>query len=253
MVHDPQRAVSVVVPVYRAHEHILRSHQLLQQSLERSFGSWEILYVDDCSDDETFRLLQEIQDQCPKVSLIRLTENQGQQRATHCGILHAAYPQVVTIDDDGQSDPGLIAPLYDMLLSGGFDCVFGIPEGRQRRMHRDFGTAAVDRALRYCVGKPRAVQVSSFRCLSERCVRHLARVHTERLYLSAEILLFSSAVGNLPSGHAAHPAPTRYSMKVLLRIFLSLLWEYRRSSGTSAGIRIEHRGAVHTPGREVPS
>ena len=104
-------SVSVVVPVYNEMDCI---GPLVAEidTAARDFPLTEIVVVDDCSDDRTPSVLQELKSKYPKLRVIRHAERSGQSTGLWTGISHAMGQLIVTLDGDGQNNPADIPLLY---------------------------------------------------------------------------------------------------------------------------------------------
>jgi dolichol-phosphate mannosyltransferase len=102
--------ISVIIPCYNEAAVLPEAHRRLAQLADRlqSAGTFEFIFVDDGSRDETSRLLYELARADPRVRGLRLSRNFGQQIATTAGLEHAAGDAVVIIDADLQDPPELI-------------------------------------------------------------------------------------------------------------------------------------------------
>ncbi len=109
--------ISVIVPVFNERENI---ENLLQEIVEvsRNLPIEEIIYVDDCSDDDSFALLQSLKKDCPALRAIKHTRRSGQSAALWTGARAAACDLLVTMDGDGQNNPADIALLYEAYQKG---------------------------------------------------------------------------------------------------------------------------------------
>ncbi|NOX92959.1 MAG: glycosyltransferase [Gammaproteobacteria bacterium] len=106
--------LSIVIPVKNEAENI----EGLTGEIHSAIGSsinFELIYVDDGSDDSTFNLLGDICDRYPVTRVIRHQVSCGQSRAIHTGIVNAAAPWIATLDGDGQNDPADILSLWKQL------------------------------------------------------------------------------------------------------------------------------------------
>ncbi|MDH3359708.1 MAG: glycosyltransferase family 2 protein [Desulfobulbaceae bacterium] len=103
--------LSVVVPVHNESENVA---QLISEirSVLATFGEYEIVYVDDASSDDTYRLLQKISSDCEQLRIIRHQNNCGQSTSVCTGVKAARAEWVVTLDGDGQNDPADIPNLW---------------------------------------------------------------------------------------------------------------------------------------------
>ena len=108
--------VSVVVPVYNESG---AAPELAREIAEAFRGrEVEILFVDDCSRDDTRERLAALKAEIPSLRILAHTANAGQSRAVRTGVLAARGDIVVTLDGDGQNDPADAPKLVEALLAG---------------------------------------------------------------------------------------------------------------------------------------
>ena len=112
--------VSVVVPVFNEVDNIVPLHDSLSYALQEMGRSYEILLVDDGSEDGTRDLLRELAADDPNVHAILLRRNYGQTTAMSAGFDNVRGSIVVTMDGDLQNDPADI-PRLVAVLEQGFD------------------------------------------------------------------------------------------------------------------------------------
>lgn len=125
----PAPTLSVVVPCYNEQESIATCHQRLTQVLTALGESYEIIYVDDGSHDNTVALLHEIQLAEPRAVVVRLSRNFGHQPAVTAG-LSASLGQAVVIIDADLQDPPEVIPEMVSLWRTGYKVVYGIRHSR---------------------------------------------------------------------------------------------------------------------------
>ncbi len=113
---DP--AVSIVVPVRNEADNIA---PLVAEIAKAVDGQWrfEVVYVDDGSNDGTDAQLTGLMAQYPWLRRIRHKQSCGQSAAVRTGVAAARAPIVVTLDGDGQNDPVFIPALIRALEAGG--------------------------------------------------------------------------------------------------------------------------------------
>ena len=107
-----ERTLSVVIPVYNNAATVRETYHRLSGVLNAEETSWHVLFVNDGSQDESWKILTELQAEKENVRVIDLGWNFGQHNATVCGLKYAAGDYVVTMDADLQHPaeeiPGLI-------------------------------------------------------------------------------------------------------------------------------------------------
>jgi len=108
--------LSVVVPVRNEAENI----EPLVREIAAALGqlrAFEIVYVDDGSDDATPGELQRVRGLVPQLRVVRHARPCGQSTAILTGVGHARYPWIATLDGDGQNDPADIPRLLERLAA----------------------------------------------------------------------------------------------------------------------------------------
>jgi glycosyltransferase involved in cell wall biosynthesis len=120
--------ISIILPVYNEAENLTVLLPALSQTLDTLDLNYEIVVVDDGSNDETARTLREMANLHLRV--VRLRRNSGQTTALMAGIRFARGEVLISMDGDLQNDPADIAPILAK-LNEGFDVVSGWRMNRQ--------------------------------------------------------------------------------------------------------------------------
>lgn len=116
--------LSVVIPIRNEAASLAELHRELTDALTASRRSYEILIVDDGSDDGSFEILAGLQATDPRLRVIRFRRNFGQTAAFAAGFDRARGRLIVTSDGDLQNDPHDI-PAMVATLERGYDIVCG--------------------------------------------------------------------------------------------------------------------------------
>jgi len=123
--------LSVVVPVHNEAENISPLIQEIELALAGTVN-YEIVYVNDGSTDDTAKRLAEAKAQYAKLRVIHHAKSCGQSTALRTGIKAAKGDWIVTLDGDGQNDPGDIKMLISALKEG-----VDLVGGNRRHARRD--------------------------------------------------------------------------------------------------------------------
>jgi glycosyltransferase involved in cell wall biosynthesis len=113
--------ISLVVPLRDEELNVVPLHEELTRVLEGLGVVYEMILVDDGSEDKTFERLSEVQSRDPRVRVIQFTRNFGQTAAFAAGFAHARGRFVITSDGDLQNDPAdiprllALAPTHDIV------------------------------------------------------------------------------------------------------------------------------------------
>jgi len=115
---------SIVVPFHNEEENVTVLYARLKQAMEQVGDSFEMVLVDDGSNDRTYKLLEEIAAVDSRVLVVKLRRNFGQTSALAAGFDHATGEFILAMDGDLQHDPSDI-PAFVEKLDEGYDVVSG--------------------------------------------------------------------------------------------------------------------------------
>ncbi|MHB9026484.1 MAG: glycosyltransferase family 2 protein [Armatimonadota bacterium] len=121
--------ISVVIPIYRCASCLHELYRRLRASLE-GLGDFELIFVNDCSPQNDWEIVQELALADPRVRGVNLARNFGQHAAITAGLDYARGDWVVVMDGDLQDQPEEIPRLYEKAREG-FDVVFAQRVQRQ--------------------------------------------------------------------------------------------------------------------------
>jgi glycosyltransferase involved in cell wall biosynthesis len=130
--------ISIVVPVYNERENLEPLTAEIYTALEGLGRSYEVIFVDDGSQDGSFDILAALHEQDPRLRVIQFRRNFGQTAAFAAGFDHARGGLVITLDADGQNDPADIPRLLNVIENGEYDVVTGWRVNRREPLLRRF-------------------------------------------------------------------------------------------------------------------
>lgn len=124
--------LSLVIPLYNEMDNVEPLYQAISDCLNVTEYNFELIFVDDGSEDHTLPKLETVIRRDPRVRVLRLLRNFGQTAAMQIGIEHARGEIIVTLDGDLQNDPRDI-PLLVSKVKEGYDLVTGWRRDRKDR------------------------------------------------------------------------------------------------------------------------
>jgi glycosyltransferase involved in cell wall biosynthesis len=124
MTSDAPIQFSIVVPFYNEQENIPPLYMKLTEVMDGIGESYELVFVDDGSKDNTFKVLSDIYENDRRVNIVRLRRNFGQTAALKAGFDYARGEVIISMDGDLQHDPAEI-PRFVEKIQEGFDLVSG--------------------------------------------------------------------------------------------------------------------------------
>ena len=122
--------ISVIVPLYNEAESLPELHAWIKRVMDEHGFSYEILFVNDGSTDESWQVIEQLHATHPEVKGIKFRRNYGKSPALFCGFDRAEGEVVITMDADLQDSPDEIPELYRMITEEGYDLVSGYKQKR---------------------------------------------------------------------------------------------------------------------------
>ena len=125
--------LSVIIPVYNEELSIKPLYEAIQNALEGLNLTYEILFIDDGSLDNTFLNAKRIAEKDMHLKVVKLKRNYGQTMGLHAGFQNALGKIIVTMDGDLQNDPDDIEKMMEEINKGN-DIVLGWRHDRKDRL-----------------------------------------------------------------------------------------------------------------------
>jgi undecaprenyl-phosphate 4-deoxy-4-formamido-L-arabinose transferase len=156
------RGISVVVPCYNSEATLEPLADELLDVLSRLGERFEIILVNDASEDGTWGRIVALAARHAQVLGINLSRNYGQHNATLCGVRLAGYAYTLTMDDDLQHPPSEIPKLL-AALDDRHDVVYGVPDRRRQPLFRHLASLLTRWAVMLATGYRSVRELSAFR------------------------------------------------------------------------------------------
>ena len=122
---DNKLDISIVVPLYNEAESLPELVEWIGCVATANKLSYEIIFVDDGSTDESWSVIERLQKSNPEIRAISFMRNYGKSAALYCGFDMAEGEVVFTMDADLQDSPDEIPQMRRMILEEGYDLVSG--------------------------------------------------------------------------------------------------------------------------------
>lgn len=122
--------ITVIVPFYNEEESLLELYTWIRRVMEANHYSYEIIFVNDGSTDNSWNIVEQLRGKDPQVKGIKFRRNYGKSPALHCGFQKSQGKVVITMDADLQDSPDEIPFLYKMITEEGYDLVSGWKQKR---------------------------------------------------------------------------------------------------------------------------
>ena len=123
--------ISLVVPVYNEEESLEELYRWIQRVMDRNGFQYELLFIDDGSNDHSWDTIIKLVAQDTAVRGIRLSRNYGKSAALSVGFDHAQGDIIFTMDADLQDDPEEIPSMYELMIEKKYDLLSGWKKKRK--------------------------------------------------------------------------------------------------------------------------
>lgn len=216
--------VSVVVPIYNEVESLPHLIEAIASTLAQAQLSYELICIDDGSQDGSAQLLKELARKTPHLRGILLRRNYGQTAAMAAGFNYARGNAIVTLDGDLQNDPADI-PMLLAKLEEGYDLVSGWRKNRQ--------DAALTRLLpskiaNWLIAQTTGVQLHDYGCslkaYRSELVADMNLYGELHRFLPALAFIEGARITEMPvRHHARRHGQSKYGLGRTFRVVLDLL------------------------------
>ncbi len=151
-------SISIIVPVLNEEGSLDKFYNETTKSLNE-YSNWEIIFIDDGSDDESYNIMRKLADEDNRVSIIQFFKNFGKADALSEGFKRAIGDIIITIDADLQDDPAEIPRLVEKIQEG-WDVVSGWKKDRKDPISKRLPSKLFNMVTRFLTG----IKIHDFNC-----------------------------------------------------------------------------------------
>ena len=180
----------IVIPCYNEQEVLPLTAPLFREELRRLSEAGKVsensrvLFVNDGSRDETWRIIQELSQQDPHFQGLCLSRNRGHQNALLCGLMEAREKCDITIsiDCDGQDDIRAMDQMVEEYLSGA-EIVYGVRSSRETdTFFKRFTAQSCDKLMNW-MGADTVYNHADYRLVSARVLKEFSNFREVNIFL----------------------------------------------------------------------
>lgn len=144
--------ISVVIPLLNEAESLPELEAWIRRVMNENGYSYEIVFVDDGSTDNSWAVIESLSKANPSVKGIKFRRNYGKSAALNTAFEAAEGQVIITMDADLQDSPDEIPELYDMIMRDGYDLVSGWKQKRYDPLSKTIPTKVFNWATRKLSG-----------------------------------------------------------------------------------------------------
>jgi len=215
--------VSIIVPLYNEEDNVEILHERIMGVVTSNDIDYEIIYVDDGSNDNTLQLLDKLQSRHKNVLVLSLRRNFGQTAAFAAGFDFARGDIVITIDGDLQNDPNDIPRLIEAIK----DC--DLVSGWRKKRKDPFITRRLPSIIaNWLISKVTGVRLHDYGCslkaYRREVVKNLRLYGEMHRFIPAVASWYGVRISEIETTH--HPrlrGKSKYGISRTIRVLLDLI------------------------------
>lgn len=207
---------SIIVPVYGAENSLVLLNNSIKEFFENKY-TYEIIYINDCSLDDSWDVLKKIKSENDCVTIINFNRNFGQHAATICGFKYAKGDCIITIDDDLEAHPKEIEKLIASQEQTNADLVYGVYKKLNQTIIRKILTS-IYKFLSKVEGDKKG-KGSSFRLLKKSLAKKISDNHKQFVFIDELCLWYTSKIDFIETeSNKNYIHKSRYSISSLFSL-----------------------------------
>ncbi|MBC8313492.1 MAG: glycosyltransferase family 2 protein, partial [Candidatus Cloacimonetes bacterium] len=213
--------LSFVIPVFNEEKSLKEIHQKILENIGNK--SYEIIFIDDGSTDDSYRILQEIKISDDNVQIIKFRRNFGKSAALQTGFSKAKGDILFTLDADLQDEPSEI-PKFIEKINEGFDLVTGWKKHRKDPITKTIPSKLFN-LVTSIIFKLRLHDYNcGYKAYKNEVVKSISVYGELHRYIPALVKAKGYKICEIPVKHHKRKfGKSKYGAKRLLRGFLDLL------------------------------
>ena len=153
--------LSIIIPLLNEQESLPELHSWIVKVMTENNFSYEILFIDDGSTDDSWHIIEKISKENANAKGIRFLTNFGKSQALHAGFARALGDVIITMDADLQDSPDEIPGLFKMITEGNFDLVSG---WKKKRYDSVVSKNLPSKLFNWAARQTSGVQLNDFNC-----------------------------------------------------------------------------------------
>ena len=154
-------SISVVIPLLNEEDSLKELHDWIVSVMQSNSFSYEILFIDDGSTDNSWDVIQQLSNSNKSVKGIKFLRNFGKSQALHAGFAKAEGDVIITMDADLQDNPEEIPELYNLIINDGYDLVSG---WKKKRYDSVIAKNIPSKLFNWAARKTSGVKLNDFNC-----------------------------------------------------------------------------------------
>ena len=219
--------LSIVVPVYNSEKIVEDLIKKINSSIQEInfVNSYEIILVNDCSPDDSWKKIEILSKKFNFVKGINLKENFGQHNAIMAGLNESVGEKILTMDDDLQHSAESLLELINFSTNenNNYDVVYTHYGEMKYNFFRNVGRKFNNFIANLLLEKPKSLYLSSFKLVNRFLINEIIKYQSPYAYIDGLILGITSKIGKIKVKHSERTkGKSGYTLKKLLSVWSSM-------------------------------
>ncbi|MCI9844066.1 glycosyltransferase family 2 protein [Flavobacterium pectinovorum] len=218
--------LSILIPLLNEEESLKELYTWIIKVMQSNNYSYEIIFVDDGSTDDSWNIIESFSNENPNVKGIRFMKNFGKSQALHAGFAKAQGDVIITMDADLQDSPDEIPGLYEMITAQKYDLVSG---WKKKRYDSVVAKNLPSKLFNWAARKTSGVELNDFNC-GLKAYRNVVVKNIEvsgEMHRYIPVLAKNAGFGKIGEKVVIHQArkygETKFGMERFINGFLDLI------------------------------
>lgn len=218
------KEISVVIPVYKSEECIPELTKQISDAL-KDFN-WELILVNDCSPDNSWKEIKKVAAENNNITGINLRKNGGQDLAILAGLNHAKGKWIIIMDDDLQHSPYDISKLYTQAQKG-FDVVYADFKQKKQKLWKNLGSWLNGKVSEITLGKPKGIYLSPFKIISSSVVKEMCKLNNLFPYIDGLIFQVTKNITQINiEHHKREYGKSNFTLVKSMQVFFRMMFGF---------------------------
>ena len=214
------KEISIVIPLFNEAENLKELHSQLLNVCTKYQYTFEIIFVDDGSTDQTQSLI----DSLTPVKYIRFRKNFGQTAALDAGIKEAQYEYIITMDGDLQNDPNDIPRLIHHLERNDLDVVSGWRKKRKDVFLKKFSSRGANLLRKILIKDGIHDSGCTLKAYKRECFEEVSIFGEMHRFIPAVLRIKGFCVGELEVNHRPRiRGKSKYNWRRTIKGFIDMI------------------------------
>ena len=218
--------ISVVIPLLDEQDSLVELHDWIAQVMQSNRLTYELIFIDDGSRDDSWSIIKKLNTKNPSVSGIRFANNFGKSQALHAGFEKAKGDVVITMDADLQDSPDEIPELFRLIKEENLDIVSG---WKKKRYDAYFTKNLPSKLFNWAARRISGLKLHDFNCGLKAYKKEVIKsieVYGE-MHRYIPVLAVNAGFKNIIEKPVTHQArkygKTKFGMERFINGFLDLI------------------------------